>query len=53
MKELFRSFVKKPDDKEIREKYWVPLLVFTLGLKLEHARSLYYYLDEDRNGDVS
>lgn len=31
----------------------IALLVFTLGLKKEHAESLYYYLDEDRNGDIS
>lgn len=33
-KDLFRSFVKNNADTEIREKYWVPLFVFTLRLKV-------------------
>lgn len=53
LKEMFGTFKKSRSDEAVKEKYWVGLLVFTLNLKQEHARALYYYLDDDRNGEVS
>lgn len=50
---MFATFLKYKDNDAVKEKYWLALLVFTLNLKQEHARSLYYYMDDDRNGEIS